>query len=121
MVDVKIILSLLWVACMLTYLLGDVFRIFSGDFTPGEIEGKPLSQSVWLGMAIIMVIPIVMVVLSLILDNPMNSWVNIIVAIIFIGFNLIGMKGMKPFDKFLIIISLGFNLLTVWYAWTAIM
>ncbi len=116
--DVKIILSIIWVACMLIYLLGDVLRIFSGDFTPGEIEGKPVTQKVWLGMAIIMVIPIVMVVLSLILDYPMNSWINIIVAILFFGFNLIGMKGMKVFDKFLIIISFGFNALTVLYAWT---
>jgi hypothetical protein len=59
-----------------------------------------------------------MVVLSLILDSPVNSWVNIIVAIFFFGFNLIGMKGMKAYDKFLIIVSLGFNVLTVWYAFT---
>jgi hypothetical protein len=32
MEDVRIILSALWVALMLTYLLGDAMRIFSGDF-----------------------------------------------------------------------------------------
>ena len=32
MVDLRIILSALWVALMLTYLLGDVMRIFAGDF-----------------------------------------------------------------------------------------
>ncbi len=116
--DVKIILSFLWVAVMLSYLLGDVLRIFAGDFTPGEIEGKPASQNVYSGMAIIMVIPIVMVVLSLTLDYPMDSWVNIIVAIIIFVFNIVGMKGMKAYDKFLIIVSLGFNVLTIWYAWT---
>jgi hypothetical protein len=116
MVDVKIILSLIWVAVMLCFLLGDVLRIFAGDFTPGEIGGKPVTQNMWFGMAVIMVIPIVMVVLSLILVYPVNNWVNIIVAIFFIVFNLIGMKGMKAPDKFLIIISLLFNVLTVWYA-----
>ena len=116
--DVKIILSFIWVALMLCYFLGDVMRIFAGDFKPGEIGGKPMSQKVYFGMSIIMVIPIVMVVLSLILDFPVNSWVNIIVAIFFFGFNLIGMKGMKIYDKFLIIVSLGFNVLTVWYAFT---
>ena len=116
--DVKITLSFIWVALMLCYLLGDVLRIFAGDFKPGEIEGKPATQKVYFGMAIIMVIPIVMVVLSLTLDNPINSWINIIVAIFFIVFNLIGMKGMKTYDKFLIIVSFGFNVLTIWYAWT---
>ena len=35
--EVKIKLSALWVALMLVYLLGDVMRIFSGDFEGGEI------------------------------------------------------------------------------------
>jgi len=118
MEDVKIILSSLWVACMLCYLLGDVMRIFAGDFKPGEMDGKPASHKVWLGAAIIMVIPIFMVFLSLILDNPLNSWVNIIVAIFFIIFNLIGIKGYKSYDIFLIIVSFAFNMLTIWYAWT---
>ena len=118
MIDVKITLSFIWVALMLCYLLGDVMRIFAGDFTQGEIGGKSMSQKVYFGMTIIMVIPIVMVVLSLILDYPMNSWVNIIVAIFFFGFNLIGMKGYKSYDIFLLIVSFMFNGLTVWYAFT---
>ena len=118
MVDVKIILSFLWVAVMLTYLLGDVTRIFAGDFTPGEIEGKPMTQKMVFGMAIIMLIPIVMIVLSLILEHPVNSVVNIIVAIFWIVFNLAGIKGYKAYDKFLLIVSMGFNILTVWFAWT---
>jgi len=116
--DVRIILSFIWVATMLTFLLGDVMRIFAGDFTPGEIEGKPASQNVYFGMAIIMLIPIVMVVLSLILDFPINSWINIIVAIVFSLFNLLGLKGYKAYDIFLLIVSIGFNILIVLYAWT---
>ena len=118
MEDVKIILSFVWVATMLVYLLGDVMRIFAGDFKPGEIEGKQMTQKMVFGMAIIMLIPIVMVVLSLILDHPINSWVNIIVAVFWIVFNLAGMKGYKAYDKFLLIVSMGFNVLTVYYAWT---
>jgi len=116
--DVRIILSFIWVATMLTFLLGDVMRIFAGDFTPGEIEGKPASQNVYFGMAIIMLIPIVMVVLSLILDFPINSWINIIVAIVFTLFNFLGLKGYKAYDIFLLIVSMGFNILIVLYAWT---
>jgi len=115
---VRIHLSILWVALMLTYLLGDVLRIFSGDFTAGEIGGKKLTQAMWLGIAIVMVIPIVMVFLALTLDYPVNRWANIIAAIFFFVFNLIGLPTYpSAYDKFLIIVGLVFNALTVWYAW----
>ena len=111
-------LSGLWVALMLTYLLGDVLRIFSGDFKAGEIGGVKVTQAMWLGIAILMVIPIVMVFLSLTLKNPTNRWANIIVAIIFFAFNLIGLPTYPSvYDKFLIVVGLGFNVVTVWYAW----
>jgi hypothetical protein len=116
MEDVKIILAFIWVATMLIYLLGDVLRIFAGDFKPGEVEGKPVSHKMYFGMAIIMVIPIVMVALSIILEFPVNGWANIIVAIFFFGFNLIGIKGYKAYDIFLLIVSFMFNVLIIWYA-----
>ena len=118
MEDVQIRLSGLWVALMLTYLLGDVLRIFSGDFKEGEIGGLKVTQAMWLGIAILMVIPIVMVFLSLTLKNPANRWANIIVAIVFFAFNLIGLPTYpSAYDKFLIVVGLGFNVATVWYAW----
>ena len=118
MEDVKIILSVLWVALMLTYQQGDVMRIYAGDFTAGEIMGKQITQVMWLGINILMVIPIVMVFLSLMLPYPVNRWANIIVAIFFFLFNLIGLPTYPgAYDKFLIIVGLGFNVLTVWYAW----
>ena len=117
MEDVKIILSTLWVATTLTYLLGDVLRIFSGNIVPGEIGGMKLTQVMSLGIAIFMVIPIIMVVLTLTLPYPMNRWANIIVAIVFFGFNLLSLSDYSVSDKFLLIVSMGFNLMTVWYAW----
>jgi len=121
MEDVKIIFAFIWVAVMLTYLLGDVLRIFAGDAKAGEIDGKPVSHKMYLGMAIIMVIPIVMVILSIILDITVNSWVNAIVAIFFVVFNLAGIKGYKAYDIFLLIVSMLFNALTVWYAVTQLL
>ena len=116
--DVRITLSGLWVALMLTYLLGDVLRIFSGDFKAGEIGGKQISQRMWLGIAMLMMIPIVMVFLSMTLNYPLNRWVNIIVATFFFVFNLIGLPTYpSAYDKFLIVVGLVFNILTVWTAW----
>ena len=118
MEDVKIILSGLWVSTMLTYLLGDVLRIFAGDMIAGEIDGVQATQKMWMGAALLMLIPIVMVFLSLTLQDPVNRWTNIIAAILLFGINLIGVPGYPgAYDKFLIIVSLGFNVLTVWYAW----
>ncbi len=118
MIDVRVKLSAIWVALMLTYLLGDVLRIFAGDFKAGEIEGMQATQAIWLAAAILMLIPIVMVVLSLTLNYPVIRWVSIIAAIILFGFNLIGLPGYpSAYDKFLIVVGLGFNALTIWYAW----
>ena len=115
--DVQITLAFLWVALMLCYLLGDVLRIISGELKLGEIEGKKLTSGMLVGMAILMVIPIIMVVLSITLDYSVNRVLNIIVAIFWFVFNLISIKGYSAFDKFLLIVSMGFNALTVWYAW----
>ncbi len=117
MADTRIILSGLWVAVMLTYLLGDVLRIFAGDVIPGEILGMKPTQGIWLGIAVLMLIPIVMVVLTLTLKYPAIRWANIIVAIFFVVFNLMGLPYKGAYDNFLIIVGFVFNALTVWYAW----
>ncbi|MDL1921010.1 hypothetical protein FBQ95_00195 [Chloroflexi bacterium CFX3] len=118
MPEIQIKLSALWIALMLVYLLGDVLRIFSGDFVAGEIEGKKVTQAMWLGIAVLMLIPILMIILSLTLDYPLNRWVNIIVAAGLFVFNLFGLPTYpSAYDKFLIIVGLVFNGLTIGYAW----
>jgi hypothetical protein len=118
MEDVKIILAGFWVATMLTFLWGDVLSIIAGDvekmFASQDMQ---MTQTMWIGIAILMMIPIVMVVLSLTLNNPLNRWVNIIAAIFWIGFNLLSLGGYPAYMKALLIISMGFNVMTIWYAW----
>ena len=118
MEDTRIILSGLWVATMLTYLLGDVLRTFSGDAPPGEMDGQPASQGMWLGIAAIMQVPIVMVVLSLTLPYPAVRWVSLAVVGIVIVFNLVALPYKGMYDNFLIAVSLIFNGFVAWYAWT---
>jgi hypothetical protein len=116
--DVRIILAGLWVALMLVYLLGDVMRIFAGDFTPGEVGGATMTQRMLLLMAVIMLIPSVMLFLSLTLTYPLIRWLNIIVPIGLFFFNIVGLPGYPgDYDKFLIMVGLGWNVLTIWYAW----
>jgi hypothetical protein len=120
MVDVRIILSGLWVALMFLYQQGDVQRIYSGDFVPGETKvGAFMSpEMLWMISAITMTIPVVMIILSLTLPHGANRWANIIVAALFFIYTLGGVR-MYPsaYDRFLLIVSLGFNAATIWYAW----
>ena len=37
--ETRVVLAGLWVALMLTYILGDVLRIFAGDVEPGKLMG----------------------------------------------------------------------------------
>ena len=81
MEDVKIKLSALWVALMLAYQQGDVMRLYSGDFMPGgTIDGFQATQMMWLGMNIMMSIPIVMVYLSLTLNYKSNRRANLVIS-----------------------------------------
>ena len=118
--DTRIILSALWIVVMLIYLLGDVLRIFSGDYQAGEM-GQQLvkfTQAHWLMIAILMVTPIVMIFLTLVLPQPVSRWSNISVAGFFLLFNLVGLPTYPSlYDKFLLVVSIVFNAVSIWYAW----
>ena len=118
MADTRIVLAGLWVSVMLTYLLGDVLRIFAGDFEAGQLMGggQP-TQSMWMLIAVIMLVPIVMLVLTLTLPYPAIRWVNIVAAALVVVFNLFGLPYPGAYDNFLIGVSFVFNALTIWYAW----
>ena len=117
MLDTRIVLAGFWVATMLTYLWGDVLRILASEGKIGEIFGTAPSQGMWLFIAAIMLVPIVMVVLTLTLPYPAIRWVNIVVVIIVIIFNIVGLPYKGMYDNFLIIVSFVFNALIIWYAW----
>lgn len=115
--DVRIYLAGLWIVVMLTYLLGDVLRIYAGDVTPGEINGTRITQVMMLGIAALMIIPIIMVFLSLVLPYPFIRWLSIIVAGFWFLFNLVGLPTYPGhYDKFLLAVSMIFNVLTIIYA-----
>lgn len=115
--DSKIMLSATWVVVTLIYVYDDVLRICSGDFEK-SMANLNFNQVVWLGIAILMLIPILMVFLTLALPQPVSRWANIVVAVFFFLFNLLGLPTYPSFyDKFLLAVSLVFNGVTIWYAW----
>ncbi len=118
--DVRIVLSGTWVALMLTYLLGDVLRIFSGDadeFIAGGFEGIEVTQWMWVAMAALMLVPIAMVVLTLTLPYPAVRWVTLVAAVLLFLLNAPGLPTYPGlYDRVLIGVGLILNGLTFWYA-----
>lgn len=122
MEDVKIKLSALWVARMLTGFLGDVLRFLEPGMLEkiiaGEAGGMQLTNDLLLVSAIIMVLPIIMVFLSLTLKDKINRLVNAILAIFLFVFDLTGLiTYTSAYSVFLIVVGLIFCVLIVWYAW----
>jgi hypothetical protein len=115
--ETRIVLAGMWIAVMLTYLLGDVLRIFAGDFEAGKIFGEGTSPAMFLLVAVIMLVPIIMIVLTLTLPYPAIRWINIVVPVIVAGFNLLGLPYPGMYDNFLIAVSIVFNAVTIWFAW----
>jgi hypothetical protein len=77
-----------------------------------------VSRGFYLGMAALFVLPIAMVFLCLTLNYPVIRWANIILAVVFFAFNIIGLPTYPSlYDKFLNVVGLVFNVLTVWLAW----
>ena len=115
--ETRIVLSATWIVVMLIYLLGDVLRIYSGDMTKG-MASVNFNQAMWLGIAALMLIPILMVFLTLVLPQPIARWATIVVAGFFLLFNLVGVPGYPSwYDKFLLVVSILFNGVTIGHAW----
>ena len=119
MLDTRIILAGLWVAVMLTFLWGDVLGLISGDTESGKIGEATYEANhlIWAGIAALMMSPIVMLVLNLTVSHGVIRWANIIVAGFWILFNLSSLFGYAAYNKFLLTVSILFNLITIWYAW----
>lgn len=119
MPDTRIVLAGLWVALMLVYLLGDVLRIFAGDFEPGRLAGGvQATPAMWLLIAVIMLVPILMLVLTLTIADPAIRWVTIVAAVAVALFNIVGLPYPGAYDNFLILVSLALNAVIAWHAWT---
>ena len=118
MPDVPIRLAATWTALMLVYLLGDVLRIFAGDFHAGEIGGLKATQAIWVAAALIMLVPIAMLLVSVTFDGQIARWMHIVAAGGLFAFNLIGLPTYPGwYDRILIGVGLLINALTIWIAW----
>ena len=123
-INVKIKLSLLWVALMFFYIYADVFSFFQPgiieEIMTGEVGDIEISQVFLLGGAILMAIPSFMVILSLVLKAAVNRLVNIIVGIfhfiVLIGTLFVPGEIWAYYALYMIFEAV-FIVLIVWHAW----
>jgi hypothetical protein len=111
-VNVKIILSALWVAVMFIYVYADIKTLFQPEIPEqiisGIIGGMTINQSFLFAAAILMSIP------------PINRWVNIIVSflhiLLIIATRFVPAKIWYYYIYYQSIEAI-FHSLIIWYAW----
>jgi hypothetical protein len=123
-VNVKIILSALWVAVMFIYVYADIKTLFQPEIPEqiisGIVGGMTINQTFLFAAALLMSIPPIMILLSLILKPSINRWVNIIVS--FLHILLIIITRFVPgkiwyYYIYYQSIEAIFHSLIIWYAW----
>ena len=82
----KIVLQTVWIFAMLNYIYCDIIGQMDAEvikkILSGELMSFPTTQGFWLGMSVLMEIPIAMVLLSRVLKYPANRLANIIAGAI---------------------------------------
>jgi hypothetical protein len=123
-IDVKLILSALWIAVMFIYVYADIKTLFQPEIPEqiisGIMGGMTISQGFLFSAAILMSIPPIMIILSLILRPDINRCVNIIVS--FLHIILIIVTRFVPakiwyYYIYYQLIEVIFHSLIIWYAW----
>ena len=123
-VNIKIILSALWIAVMFIYVYADIKTLFQPEIPEqiisGIVAGMTINQSFLFAAAILMSIPAIMILLSLILKPSLNRRVNIIVS--FLHIVLIIITRFVPgkiwyYYIYYQSIEAVFHFLIIWYAW----
>ena len=126
LVDVRIIISALWAARMLSSLQGDVVRFLQPGMLEEMIAGTTAVQvtnELLLVMSILMAVPIFMSFLSLTLKDRVNRRVNLSVGMFFVAFDLIFLIltlflwSFSAVETFWAIVYLMFSVLVVRFAW----
>ena len=88
-VDVKFVLSALWIAMLFVFAYVDIIGFFRADVLEGALDGKVASTAVTVNQVfltftlIYILLPTLMVVLSLLLKPRVNRIVNIVVSLLY--------------------------------------
>ena len=123
-INIKIMLSGLWITNMFLFIYVDYFGLFIPGVMEKIIEGEAahtgiqITQVFLLAVITLMMIPSLMIFLSLTLKAKWNRWTNIIVGIFKIAVVVGGLIGESwAYYIFGSIVEVVLLSLIVWYAW----
>jgi hypothetical protein len=121
--DMNVKLSTLWITASLSYLYCDVISLMDPEllkqYLEGNVNGLAFTPGFLLGAAILISIPIVMVLLSRVLNYRVNRWANITAAIFMTAVQTLTLVIGVPalYYLYLSIIEITCTVLIVGYAW----
>ena len=121
--DTNVKLSTLWITASLSYLYCDVMSLMDPEllrqYLRGNVNGLAFTPGFLLGAAILISIPIIMVLLSRVLNYRANRWANIaagtVMTVVQTLTLLLGVPA--PYYLYLSIIEIICTVLIVGYAW----
>jgi hypothetical protein len=126
MQDIRVRLSVLWLFATLNYIYADVFFCMdvlgSGKASSAVLHFSPRA---WLGIAVLMELPMAMILLSRILKRTANRCANIVVgvietaAVLLTSFILpiLHLMGTTSYYLFFGTVEVACTSVIVWYAW----
>lgn len=88
-VDVKLVLSALWIAMLIVFAYVDIFGFFRADILRAALDDKVAVTGVTVDQVFLVIttvyvlVPTLMVFLSLVLGPRVNRIVNIVVALVY--------------------------------------
>ena len=118
-IDVKVLLSTLWIVVMINMLKADILSLFIPGMTDELAEfsasaGASIPQLMLIG-AVMGNLAIAMIILSRVLKYGINRWANIIVGVVTIAYIWGGMSS-YPHYIFIASVETLCLLLIVWFA-----
>lgn len=122
-IDRKIVISTLWIFAILNYLYCDIMGLMDMNllkqYLTGNVNGMEMNENFLLGAAILMEIPMVMVLLSRILNYKVNRLANIIAGIIMtlVQTATLFAGAATKYYLFCSMIEIATTLVIVWFAW----
>jgi hypothetical protein len=88
-IDVKLVLSALWIAMLFVFAYVDIFGFFRADVLQAALDGEvaatgiAVNQGFLIATLIYVLLPALMVVLSLVLRPRLNRMLNIVVSLVY--------------------------------------
>ena len=114
-------LALLWIALMFLYIYNDYFNLYLPDTIEGMMAGRigpwdTPTDTVFVGLSIMMAIPALMVFLSVALPPLASRWLNVLFGLLYTLIEAWTLSGSALFFQIVVGLEIVLSLLIVIYA-----